>query len=116
MQVGEAQRQDQRRTQQQQQLSIYAQPAEEVLPLYGRGDHAAAPDPLTVTEAFALLRRAVYLLTIFAPFFYLGVPLLLLAMLCFSRQQQSRLGLRARKAAWRLLLSGCRASGPAFIK
>lgn len=48
-------------------------------PLFGRGDHAASEQALTVRDRCDLLVRASFLVTVFLPFLLLGPLLLLLA-------------------------------------
>ena len=52
---------------------------EEAAPLFGRGDHAARAQALTVKDRCDLLVRASFLVTVFLPFLLLGPLLLLLA-------------------------------------
>ena len=52
---------------------------EEAAPLFGRGDHAAREQALTVRDQCDLLVRASFLVTVFLPFLLLGPLLLLLA-------------------------------------
>ena len=52
---------------------------EEAAPLFGRGDHAAREQALTVRDRCDLIVRATFLLTVFLPFLLLGPILLLLA-------------------------------------
>ena len=52
---------------------------EEAAPLFGRGDHAAREQALTVRDRCDLLVRASFLVTVFLPFLLLGPLLLLLA-------------------------------------
>ncbi|KAL3147271.1 hypothetical protein ABBQ32_002762 [Trebouxia sp. C0010 RCD-2024] len=51
----------------------------EAAPLFGRGDHAASEQALTVRDRCDLLVRASFLVTVFLPFLLLGPLLLLLA-------------------------------------
>ena len=84
---------------------------EPLAPLYGRADHAPrGPVVLTSADRAALALRALYLLLVFAPFMFVGVPLLLAAHYIFGGS------LFLRNTAYRLLLFACRASGAAFIK
>ena len=52
---------------------------EEAAPLFGRGDHAAREQALTVRDRCDLVVRATFLLTVFLPLLLLGPFLLLLA-------------------------------------
>ena len=52
---------------------------EEAAPLFGRGDHAAREQALTVRDRCDLIARASFLVTVFLPFQLLGPILLLLA-------------------------------------
>lgn len=52
---------------------------EEAAPLFGRGDHTAREQALTVRDRCDLLVRASFLVTVFLPFLLLGPLLLLLA-------------------------------------
>ena len=52
---------------------------EAAAPLFGRGDHAAREQALTVRDRCDLLVRASFLVTVFLPFLLLGPLLLLLA-------------------------------------
>ena len=51
----------------------------EAAPLFGRGDHAAQEQALSVRDRCDLLVRATFLVTVFLPFLLLGPLLLLLA-------------------------------------
>jgi len=83
---------------------------EPLAPLYGRADHAPRePVVLSGADRAALALRAVCLLLVFAPFLFIGVPLLL-----FSHYVGG--GALLRGVAYRQLLFACRASGAAFIK
>ncbi|KAL0035601.1 hypothetical protein WJX79_001935 [Trebouxia sp. C0005] len=52
---------------------------EEAAPLFGRGDHSAQEQALSVRDRCDLLMRASFLVTVFLPFLLLGPILLLLA-------------------------------------
>jgi hypothetical protein len=52
---------------------------EEAGPLFGRGDHSAQEQALSVRDRCDLLMRASFLVTVFLPFLLLGPILLLLA-------------------------------------
>jgi len=83
---------------------------EPLAPLYGRADHAPRePVVLAGADRAALALRAMFLLLVFAPFLFIGVPLLL-----FSHYVGG--GALLRGVAYRQLLFACRASGAAFIK